>query len=62
LAAHREAKVLIEIGAYVPGTNPDVDRARDLMPAIDRFLRQEIVEQSTLAQAWDRLYELAGPL
>ncbi len=60
LAAYREAKVLLEIGAYVAGTNQEVDRARSLMPAIEEFLRQEIDEQSTLAEAWDGLYKLAG--
>ena len=44
LAAWRDAQDLIEIDAYVPGTNPVVDRAVELCPAIDAFLRQPVGE------------------
>lgn len=60
LAAYRDAKVLLEIGAYVPGTNPDVDKARELMPAIEDFLRQDIDEQTPLEEVWSRLHALVG--
>jgi flagellum-specific ATP synthase len=58
LAAYREARTLIEIGAYVPGTNPLVDRGRALMPEIDRFLRQAVDEVDDLGTAWARLHAL----
>lgn len=60
LAAYRESRVLIEIGAYVPGTDPDVDRARALMPRIEAFLRQDVDEQPGLEDSWRRLHELVG--
>jgi flagellum-specific ATP synthase len=60
LAAHRDAKELIEIGAYVPGTNPLVDRARELAPGIDAFLRQDLHDASSAASAWDALATLLG--
>ncbi|HEX9442710.1 MAG TPA: FliI/YscN family ATPase [Candidatus Binatia bacterium] len=41
LAAYRDAEDLIQIGAYVKGKNPDVDRAIQLMPRIRRYLCQE---------------------
>jgi flagellum-specific ATP synthase len=62
LAAHREARILLEVGAYVPGTNGDVDRARALMPSIDSFLRQGVHETSTLEETQARLMSLAGGL
>ncbi len=31
---------MIQIGAYVPGSDPRVDAARALQPAIDALLRQ----------------------
>jgi len=40
LAAHADARDLISIGAYVRGSDPLVDTAIDLMPAINSFLRQ----------------------
>jgi flagellum-specific ATP synthase len=60
MAAHRDARELIEIGAYAPGANPDVDRARALLPRIDAFLRQDIDEVSTGSEAWHRLAALLG--
>jgi flagellum-specific ATP synthase len=58
LAAHRDAKELIEIGAYVAGTNPTVDRARELSPAVDAFLRQGLDERTDARTAWDSLHAL----
>jgi flagellum-specific ATP synthase len=55
LAAHRDARELIEIGAYVPGSNPQVDRAREIAPAADAFLRQGLYEPSDAATAWHHL-------
>jgi flagellum-specific ATP synthase len=60
LAAEREAKDLIEIGAYVTGTNPLVDRAIMLRPHIDAFLRQSVDEVADSAQSWESLAQLTG--
>lgn len=49
LAAYREAEDLINIGAYVRGNNPVVDKALEKLPAINQFLRQEVDQ----AFAWD---------
>ena len=58
LAAHRDARELIEIGAYAPGANPTVDRAVALMPAIETFLRQPIGSTVPAASAWSDLHGL----
>ena len=42
LAAHRDVRELVEIGAYVAGADPDADAALALMPRIDAFLRQDM--------------------
>ncbi|HTZ10484.1 MAG TPA: FliI/YscN family ATPase, partial [Acidimicrobiales bacterium] len=55
LAAYREAKDLVEIGAYVAGSNPLVDRALRRKDDIDRFLRQDITEITRAADAWAAL-------
>ena len=55
LAAQREVRELVEIGAYVPGSNPDADRARALWPRIEGFLRQDMAERSTAGEAWAAL-------
>jgi flagellum-specific ATP synthase len=60
MAAHRDAKDLIEIGAYVAGTNPMVDAAIQLQPLVDAFLRQDIHDVSDAQAAWTTLQQLTG--
>ncbi len=55
LAAHRDAKDLIEIGAYQPGSNPTVDEAVQRYDAIEAFLRQGMGEASPPGAAWAQL-------
>jgi flagellum-specific ATP synthase len=58
LAAHRDAKDLIEIGAYAAGSNPVVDRAVALAGPIDRFLQQDMHESSPAPDSWAALQRL----
>jgi flagellum-specific ATP synthase len=60
LAAHRDARELIEIGAYAPGSNPLVDQAINLQTKIDLFLRQDIAAVTPAAQSWSWLHDLVG--
>jgi flagellum-specific ATP synthase len=60
LAAEREVKDLVEIGAYVPGTNPDADRALSLSADISAFLCQEMDEVASAADSWAQLASLLG--
>jgi flagellum-specific ATP synthase len=52
LAARRDVKELVEIGAYVSGTNARADRALALWPALEAFLQQDMAERSTAESAW----------
>ncbi len=58
MAAHREVRELVEIGAYVPGTNPEADRAAAIWPQITAFLRQGLDERVNADQAWAQLRQL----
>jgi len=58
MAAHREVRELVEIGAYVPGTNPDADAARARWPRINEFLRQDMDDQTPADEAWTALRRL----
>lgn len=58
MAARRDAKDLVEIGAYVPGSNPLVDRALDRSTAIDQFLRQPVDDVADVEQSWASLHNL----
>lgn len=50
LAAHRDGKDLIDVGAYRPGANPELDEAVLRMPLIDPFLRQAPRETSSFEE------------
>jgi flagellum-specific ATP synthase len=58
LAAHREVRELVEIGAYVPGTNVEADAARAMWPQIQDFLRQDLDETTSADAAWAGLQNL----
>jgi flagellum-specific ATP synthase len=60
LAARNDVRELVEIGAYVAGTNPDADRALALWPALERFLQQGLHEQTTANDAWSALRAALG--
>lgn len=55
LAAYAESADLIEVGAYVSGSNPKVDRALQSIDALNTFLRQMPGEQSSLEDTMIRL-------
>lgn len=55
LATYREAEDLINIGAYVAGSNPQIDRARALYPAIKEFLLQQPHERHAFEETVARL-------
>lgn len=59
LAARRDAKDLIDIGAYVAGSNPQVDRALAQSADIDAFLRQDMEDLTPAPQAWESLNRIA---
>ena len=47
LADYRESEELINIGAYEPGSNPDVDQAIDKIDDINNFLQQQVSEKTS---------------
>jgi flagellum-specific ATP synthase len=55
LAAYRDARELIEVGAYAAGSDPDVDAAIQLRAGIDAFLRQPPDGVVPAEQAWHAL-------
>jgi flagellum-specific ATP synthase len=60
LAAEREVKDLVEIGAYVPGTNADADRALAASADIRAFLTQDMDDRAPVAESWARLTGLVA--
>ena len=60
LAAHRDVRELVEIGAYAAGSSPDADRAIALLPRIDDFLRQAVDAPTGSEDTWRMLHDLVG--
>jgi flagellum-specific ATP synthase len=59
LATFAEVQDLLRIGAYVRGSNPPIDKAIELMPRVEKFLKQDIGERSTFEQTRAGLFQLA---
>jgi flagellum-specific ATP synthase len=60
LATYREAEDLINVGAYVEGSNAEIDEAIAKMPEINEFFVQAIEEKHPLDDTYRRLGEIAG--
>lgn len=59
LATYKDAEDLINIGAYVPGSNPRVDLALSKIEGVRHFLRQGIYETSSYEQTLAKLMSVA---
>ncbi len=55
LAAHRDVRELVEVGAYARGSDPVADLAITLKPQLDAFLRQAPGESADPEDTWARL-------
>lgn len=58
MSAYKRVEDLINIGAYQKGSNPEVDRAIKLYPAINQFLCQGIDEHYTFEETLQQLEQL----
>ncbi len=58
LAVYEEAKDLINIGAYVSGNNPEIDKALVFIEDVQHYLRQDIDERADMPACLDRLKQI----
>ena len=58
LAVYRKAEDLINIGAYVAGSNPKIDYAIEMIEKINQYLRQDIDETTDFDESISRLAKL----
>jgi len=58
LATYRRSEDLINIGAYVVGSNPNIDYAIKKVPEINSFLRQPVAEKVSHADALNQMKAL----
>jgi len=60
MAAYRKVEDMINIGAYVQGSNPEIDLAIVMHSHINAFLRQAVAERQTLDTSFSVLHDLAA--
>lgn len=60
MAVYADAEDLINIGAYAPGSNPQIDSAIELHPRITGFLQQEVTEASPWPDTLARLKQVVN--
>ncbi len=60
LAVYEDMAELIRLGAYKAGTNPEVDNAVKLYPALEAFLSQRKDERATFTESYAALGKILG--
>jgi len=63
LSDYRQAEDLINVGAYVHGSNPDIDSAIRCRPALNAFLKQgvsEVAKAHELMNELKRIFKIEG--
>jgi flagellum-specific ATP synthase len=62
MALYRNSEDLIQLGAYVSGTNPKLDTSLKCISSIDQFLRQEPHYKASFAETTAQLTGVAQAL
>ncbi|MGE0033334.1 MAG: FliI/YscN family ATPase, partial [Pseudothermotoga sp.] len=60
MAAYQEAKDLIDVGAYKPGSNELIDKAIKMKSLLDAFLKQDVGEKPSFEETVNTLVKLAS--
>lgn len=58
LATYHSAEDLINIGAYVDGSNPKIDEAKTYIDAVNAFLKQGVDDEAPYAETVEALQDL----
>ncbi len=61
LATYRKAEDLINIGAYVAGSNPKIDYAIKMIDPINRYLKQDVDATTNFEESISQLAQLFDP-
>jgi flagellum-specific ATP synthase len=62
MATYAEAEDMISIGAYVDGSDAKIDAAKRVMPRVNDFFRQAILEKSPYENGVERLKAISEAL
>ena len=58
IATYRKAEDLINIGAYVAGSNPEIDHALKMIDRVNTYLRQDMNEKVSFEESRMQLLAL----
>lgn len=58
VSTYRKAEDLINIGAYVEGSNPEIDNAIRMIDKVNSFLKQDINEKISFEESEEQLFAL----
>jgi flagellum-specific ATP synthase len=58
---YQQNRDLISVGAYVPGSDKDIDFAVERMPHLRQFMQQGLKERVTFDEALQRLNRIVVP-
>jgi flagellum-specific ATP synthase len=58
IATYRKAEDLINIGAYVAGSNPEIDHSIKMIDRVNAFLRQDMNERVSFEESRKQLLAL----
>jgi flagellar biosynthesis/type III secretory pathway ATPase len=61
LATYRESEDLVNIGAYVKGSNPRIDQAIAMIQQIRTFLKQDADEREEFDRGIQQLIKMMAP-
>jgi flagellum-specific ATP synthase len=62
MATYADMEELIRLGAYRPGSSPEVDEAIALHGPLEEFLGQGKGETATLAEGYQRLEQILADM
>ncbi len=62
MAIFKESEDLVNLGAYVRGTNPELDQAISLRPELEKLLQQKVEEPSDFGEILQKIQGLANTL
>jgi flagellum-specific ATP synthase len=60
MATYKKSEDLINIGAYVAGTNPKLDKAIALKNEIDNLLKQDVEDKVEINQTIEMIFQIAN--
>jgi flagellum-specific ATP synthase len=61
MATYADMEELIRLGAYRPGSSPEVDEAIGLHTPLEAFLGQDKADSTSLLDGYQRLAEIVSP-